>query len=80
MPGQDKTGPLGQGATTGRGLGLCSGGTQKGFGRGGGFGFRCKHSTPIILTKEEKKRILEANLKEIEIEKQEIVKSLTELK
>ena len=48
MPGQDRTGPLGQGARTGRGLGPCGnnafvGGRNRGFfgrgfGRGGGFG------------------------------------------
>ena len=44
MPGGDRTGPLGHGPMTGRGLGLCSGYPQPGyvlprFGRGGGRGF-----------------------------------------
>ncbi|MDD4937874.1 MAG: DUF5320 domain-containing protein [Candidatus Shapirobacteria bacterium] len=37
MPNRDKTGPMGQGPSTGRGLGLC-GGVRKGFGCGRGFG------------------------------------------
>lgn len=49
MPGGDRTGPLGQGSRTGRGLGYCSGSPAPGFaggyggwgrGRGGGFGRR----------------------------------------
>nr|NQU94429.1 DUF5320 domain-containing protein [Bacteroidota bacterium] len=53
MPGFDRTGPRGQGAMTGRGLGRCEDPSPKklskdedaesmGFGRGprGGFGFR----------------------------------------
>ena len=40
MPGFDRTGPLGQGAGSGRGLGLCRGNAAAGFGRrrdGAGF-------------------------------------------
>ena len=41
MPGRDKTGPVGQGPMTGRGLGNCTGGRgDYGRGFGGGFGFR----------------------------------------
>ena len=52
MPRRDATGPLGEGAKTGRGLGPCSGETSRltgfakrqgmgrGFGRCRGFGFR----------------------------------------
>jgi len=74
MPGQDKTGPLGLGSLTGRGLGHCGCGMRRGFGRGygRGFGFR-KQAT---LTKEEEKKILEAELKEIGLEKQEIEERL----
>jgi len=50
MPGGDRTGPLGFGARTGRGLGYCTGsnspgymnpnpGFRRGFGRGPGRGF-----------------------------------------
>lgn len=38
MPGGDRTGPLGQGAMTGRGAGYCTGYTNQ-FGRGFGGGF-----------------------------------------
>ena len=38
MPNRDKTGPMGQGPLTGRGLGPCGSGIRKGFGCGRGFG------------------------------------------
>ena len=43
MPNQDKTGPMGQGPRTGRGLGPCAcpargEGTRQGYGRQGGRG------------------------------------------
>ena len=45
MPGGDRTGPLGQGPVTGRGMGFCrgfGGGFRRGpgYGRGGGIRFR----------------------------------------
>ena len=42
MPRFDSTGPMGQGAGTGRGLGPCGGGMRRGWGYRGsyGFGFR----------------------------------------
>ena len=77
MPRQDGTGPLGQGAITGRGLGPCGGGMRRGFGQGfRGVGLR----KPIILTKDEEKKILEVKLKEIDLERQEIEKRLKEIK
>jgi len=78
MPGQDGTGPQGQGPMTGRGLGPCGWGMRRGFGRG--FGWRCWGAAPMTFTKEEEKKILEAELKEIELEKREIEKRLKELK
>ena len=86
MPAQNGTGPLGQGAMTGRGLGPCGSGMRRGFGRGcgrgfgRGFGFRARYTEPITLTKDEEKKILEADLMDIETEKQEIAKRLKELK
>ncbi len=87
MPGMDKTGPLGQGPLTGRGLGQCRAGAgfRKGFGRGigRGFGFRRFAMVPtqtMELTQANEKQILEQELKEIELEKQEIEKRLKELK
>jgi hypothetical protein len=78
MPNFNGTGPQGIGAMTGRGLGYCRGGMQGCFGKGytRSFGFRRR----ITLTKEEEKKILEAELKEIDLEKQEIEKKLKEIK
>ena len=59
MPGMDRTGPLGQGPLTGRGFGRCR--------------WNVAGTKPIQLTKEEEKKILEA-------EKAEIEKRLKELK
>ncbi len=78
MPGFDGTGPAGQGTMTGRGLGPCGCGMCRGFGRG--FGRRLGFRQQVVLTNEEEKKILEAEFKEIELEKQEIEKRLKELK
>ena len=82
MPAQDGTGPLGQGAMTGRGLGPCGCGMRRSFGRGfgRGFGFRQRYAQPITLTETEEKNILEAELKEVNLEKQEIESRLKEFK
>ena len=82
MPGQDGTGPFGQGAMTGRGLGPCGGGMRRGCGRGfgRGMGFRRGLSTSVTLTKDEEKKILEADLKNIEVEKEAIQNRLKEMK
>jgi hypothetical protein len=77
MPWGDGTGPLGQGPLTGRGLGPCGCGMRRGFGRGYGRGFGFRRQ--VTLTKEEEKKILEAELKEIDLEKQEIEKRLKEM-
>ena len=79
MPGQNGTGPLGQGQLTGRGLGPCGGGMRRGFGRGFGRA-RCPAKFAVGFSKEDEKKILEAELKEIETEKQEIAKRIKELK
>jgi len=78
MPAQDGTGPLSLGPLTGSGLGPCGCGMRRGFGRcyGRGFGLRRQ----VTLTKEEEKKILEAELKEIDLEKQEIEKRIKEMK
>ena len=78
MPGQDKTGPLGQGAMTGRGLGPCGGGMRRGFGRRFGRG-RCPAKFAVGFSKEEEKKILEAELKQMETDKQDIEKRLKEI-
>ena len=83
MPGQDRTGPQGLGPLTGRGFGPCGCRMQRGFGggfgRGRGFGF-FGYGNSITLTKADEKKILEAELKEIDLEKQEIAKRLKEIK
>jgi len=78
VPGMDGTGPLGQGPLTGRGFGPCGCGMRRGFGKGYGRGFGFRRQ--VTLTKEEEKKILEAELKEIDLEKQEIEKRLKEMK
>ncbi|MBW2970111.1 DUF5320 domain-containing protein [Candidatus Woesearchaeota archaeon] len=83
MPGFDGTGPRGMGPMTGRGMGPCARGSGMGFGRGFGRGMgfgRRMNSQPVVLTEAEEKKILEAQLKEIEAEKAEIQKRLAELK
>jgi len=80
MPGFDRTGPLGHGPRSGRRLGPCGRGMGIGkeLGVRGGFGLR--HTEPVELTKDEQKRILETELKELEAERQEIDRRLKELK
>jgi hypothetical protein len=72
MPAYDGSGPKGQGPI-GRGLGPCGNGMRRGFGRG----FR--YLNPIVLSKDEQKKILEHQLNSIELEKQEIEKRLNEM-
>jgi len=81
MPRGDRTGPMGYGPLTGRGLGPCGGGLRQGFGRGfgRGFGFRALQREQVALTKDEQKKILEENLKDIEAEKEAIKKRLEEM-
>ncbi|MFH1432718.1 MAG: DUF5320 domain-containing protein [archaeon] len=76
MPNRDGTGPVGQGSLAGRGLGPCGGGMRRGFGRGLGL----RYNRPVTLTEAEEKKILEAELKEIETEKQAIENRLKEIK
>ncbi len=93
MPGQDRTGPMGQGPATGRGFGPCGAGFgfRRGCGRGfgwgagrgfgGGFGFRRfwgQASQPVELSKEEQKKILEAEKEEVEQELKGINEKLKE--
>ena len=89
MPQQDKTGPIGQGSMTGRGLGPCRGwfGGRRRFGLGFGGGFQpiqFSEADTLYPKGHEKgtseKKILQEELKEIEIEKKEIEGRLKELK
>ena len=86
MPAQDRTGPLGAGPLTGRGLGPCGAGFRRGFARfGRGFGRAIPLASPIVqesvvLTEAEEKQILQDELKQMKAEMQEIQKRLKELK
>ncbi len=67
MPGMDKMGPEGKGPMTGRGLGPCGRGLafRRGFGRR--MMARSVHrAQDISLTKEEQRKVLEAQKEEIE--------------
>ena len=82
MPGFDQTGPRGVGPMTGRGMGRCGDGMPRGrpfFGRGfGGSPGRGRRFRNRPLTKEEEKKILQEDLKDLEAEKEEIKKQLDE--
>jgi hypothetical protein len=82
MPGFDGTGPLGYGPLTGRGLGPCGRGLafRRGFGRGFRRYYRYPVVQPITLTKEEQKKILEEEKRELELELKAIQEKLKELK
>ena len=71
--------PLGR--SLGRGLGPCGRGLALGRGLGRGMGRRFGNRTtePINLSKKNEKKILEAELNEIALEKQEIEKRLKEM-
>ena len=77
MPKRDKTGPSGVGPGTGLGRGGCRGAFA---GRYGCCGYGRMRGTPAALTKEDEKKVLEIELKDIEAEKQAVEKRLKELK
>jgi len=79
MPAQNGTGPTGLGSMTGRGLGPCGARMQRGFGRGWKRSAFCPAKFMVGFTKDEEKKILEAELEEINLEKQEIEKRLKEM-
>ena len=78
MPSGDRTGPLGEGPLTGRGLGPCGRGLRRGFGRG--YGFRAMGFDEVELSKEQKVKVLEAEKVELEAELTETNKKLKDLK
>lgn len=88
MSNRDGTGPMGQGPLTGRGLGPCTQGLglRRGFRQGFGRGFRrClmpfgSQIQQVELSKDDQKKILQAELAEIEAEKIAVEKELKELK
>lgn len=81
MPGQDRTGPLGQGPLTGRGLGPCGRGLGRGFGRGLGIGFgRGFGFQRQVITEKEEGILLEEEKQALKQELEDIEKRLKELK
>ena len=78
MPNQDRTGPLGQGPLTGRGLGPCGRSLARGRGFGRGFGFRAVQ--PQVITETQEKEMLKQELETIKTEQAEIEKRLKEIK
>lgn len=94
MPGMDKTGPNSEGPLTGRKRGKCGGSEDQeiGFGRGRGFGmgrgagrgygWRARTSamqTPVELSKEDKRKILEQELQDLKAETEALNKKLEEM-
>jgi len=76
MPRYDGTGPFGQGPMTGRGTGACKGMAQRRCGRGRGMG----PMVPALnLSKEEKRKILEAELGQLESEKKQVEQQLKKM-
>ena len=80
MPNMDRTGPQELGPLTGKGFGRCGNGLGHGCRRGFGCGFGFRNNIPLTITKDEERKILESEIKEIELEKQEIEKRLKESK
>lgn len=82
MPNMDGTGPRGIGLMSGRGLGPCSVGERRMSGRGCGYGrgYGFRFGKVMTLPAADQKKILEAELKEIESEKQAIEARLSGMK
>ena len=76
MPNRDKTGPLGQGPTTGRGFGPCGKGKSRGFGRGLGRYFGWNQPQ----TEAEQKQALVDYRKALEEELEDVKKQEEDLK
>jgi len=75
MPGYDRKGPDGYGPKTGRALGPCGSGqaSRRCYGRGfRGRGFGRSTTQPVELTKEQERKILEAEKQEIETKLKEL--------
>jgi hypothetical protein len=76
MPRQDKTGPMGAGPMTGRGMGSCGSGNGRGRGYGMGLGRR----SPSPVTEEEKKTTLEKEAQYLKEDLNEVEKEIDSLK
>ena len=91
MPRGDGTGPNGQGAMTGRGIGFCAGsnspgfmnggfGRGRGFGRRRGFGCRAMPLQQQVITEEQEKQFLEQEVISLKQEMKEVEERLKKLK
>jgi len=83
MPKLDGTGPMGQGPTTGRGMGPCGGGMAYGrqtSGRGLGWRRFWGHFPALTLSKKEEAEILSKEAETIEGELKNIKSRLAKLK
>jgi hypothetical protein len=78
MPNLDETGPREKGRMSGRGFGSRACGLRR-LGRGYGRESCLRQTKNLALTEEEQKNILKAKLKEIDLEKQEIEKRISEM-
>jgi len=75
MPSYDKTGPLGLGVRTGRGLGPCGGGLRRSQGCWGGYGLgmrRFVSSKNELASLENEEKVLENELAIIREEKKSL--------
>ncbi len=73
MPGKDGTGPRGAGPETGWGCGPCCVGVRRGLGSRGFYG------SPVVLSKDEQKDVLENQKAQIEAELKAIKDKLKEI-
>ena len=90
MPGGDRTGPMGDGPMTGRGLGICSGYAHGGFamrrrafgrGLGRGFGWRRFGSYDTERpSKEQEISMLEEEAKDIEQQQSSLQKTFEDIR
>ena len=80
MPGLDKTGPRGEGSTTGRGLGPCGSGLAWRRGRGMGRGLGRCFGWNWPQNKEDQKETLAKYKKALEEEIEDVKKEEEELK
>jgi len=72
MPKLDGTGPMGQGAGTGRGMGPCVGGMRRGWGCWGGYGYgfrRFISPKNELAALEDEEKMLEEELTAVKEEK-----------
>jgi len=87
MPGLDRTGPIGRGAMTGRGLGPCGARLRgRDFARGGGFGrgfgrfaFADPYTDPLVLNRTDQKKVLSEEIRALEAELKQLKDALKEI-